>query len=140
MGHRNHKDKSAKEQKTLKEISLDYEIDEQLFGATALSWSEQINNESSKTVNKINQIRGFYEKVIELNDNAENMSDEQYIKGVYPFVVMLNSKAAYAKSRGLVSDTFVRMIEECVKKAKTVKKMKNFKLFFEAVIGFYPKQ
>lgn len=140
MKHAEHKNGNSEKQKKLKEISLDYEVDEQLFGSTALEWSEEIDKESNKTVNKINQIRGFYEKVIELNDNAENLSDEQYIKGVYPFVVMLNSKAAYAKSRGLVSDTFVSMIGECVKKAKTVKKMKNFKLFFEAVIGFYPKQ
>lgn len=122
-------------------ITLDYQIQEQLFGSLAKKWSEQIEKESNRTSNKINQIRSFYDKVMELNEKAQNMtSDEQYRKEVFPFVIMLNSKVAYAKTRSLVSETFVKMMNQCVEKAITVEKMNNFKLFFEAVIGFYPKK
>ena len=77
---------------------------------------------------------------MELNEKAQNMTDETYKKEVFPFVIMLNSKVAYAKTRSLVSNSFVSMINQCVEKSITIKKMNNFKLFFEAIIGFYPKK
>lgn len=126
-------------------ILLDYEMQPQLFGEVAQKWSQRLEEEKNQArgnINKINQIRGFYDKVLELNEKAQNASsDEQYKKEVYPFVVMLNSKVAYAKSRDLISDTFVKMINQCVEKSSTSRKMmNNFKLFFEAMIGFYPKK
>ncbi len=124
----------------LPSILLDYEVQEQLFGDVAKKWSEQLEKESDRTSNKINQIRSFYEKVMELNEKAQNMTDETYKKEVFPFVIMLNSKVAYAKTRSLVSNSFVSMINQCVEKSITIKKMNNFKLFFEAIIGFYPKK
>lgn len=123
------------------QITLDYEVQTQLFGEVAQKWSEKLAQEKTHTKNTIHQIRGFYDKVMELNVNTQNtIDDEQYIKEVYPFVIMLNSKVAYAKSRDLVSDTFVKMINQCVQESTSVKKMANFKLFFEAFIGFYPKK
>lgn len=43
-------------------------------------------------------------------------------KKFFPFVIMLNSKVAYAKTRSLVSETFVKMMNQCVEKAITVEK------------------
>jgi len=130
----------------LEKIELDYEKQEQLFGDIAKDYSKKLYDESKKDngkdngKNKINQIRSFYEKVIELQEKSEGMSDEQYKREIFPFVVMLKSKAAYAQTRSLVSNTFVKMINQCVDEATTAKKMQNFKYFFEAVIGFYPKK
>ena len=129
----------------LKKITLDYEKEPQLFGDVAKELAKKLEEEAkksrSKNINNANQIRNFYDKVIELNKKAQNCeSEEEYKKNIYPFVVMLNSKVAYAKTRNLVSDTFVEMINQCVKEADSIKKMNNFKLFFEAVIGFYPKK
>ena len=130
----------------LSKIVLDYEQNEQLFGDIAKNWAKQVENESfndrgkSNGKNKINQIRAFYDKVLELQEKSEGMDDIEYKREVYPFVVMLRSKVAYAKSRGLISNTFEKMINQCVDEATTVKKMQNFKYFFEALIGFYPKK
>ncbi len=135
---KNYRDSHEKVQ--LDKIELDYEQHEQLFGDIAQKWTKQIENESDRTKNKINQIRTFYEKVMELQEKSEGMNDEQYKKEVFPFVVMLKSKVAYAKTRSLVSDTFEKMISQCVDEATTPKKMQNFKYFFEAIIGFYPKK
>lgn len=137
----NNQNKNSYEQVVeLPEITLDYKSQVQLFGDVAKKWSEQLEKESDRTSNKINQIRSFYDKVMELNEKAQNMTDETYKKEVFPFVIMLNSKVAYTKTRSLVSGTFVKMMNQCVEKAITVEKMNNFKLFFEAVIGFYPKK
>lgn len=130
----------------LEKIVLDYKDNEQLFGDIAKNWAKQIENESfndrggSNGKNKSSQIRTFYDKVLELQEKSEGMGDEQYKKEVYPFVVMLRSKVAYAKSRGLISNTFEKMINQCVSEAQTTEKMRNFKYFFEALIGFYPKK
>jgi len=142
-GQTSNRQNNNQEQKVeVKEILLDYELQPQLFGEIAQTWAKRLEQESSRTSNKINQIRGFYDKVMELNEKAQNIdTDEAYKKEVYPFVVMLNSKVAYAKSRDLVSDSFVKMINQCVtKSSESRKKMNNFKLFFEALIGFYSKK
>ncbi|WP_418186827.1 type III-A CRISPR-associated protein Csm2 [Aliarcobacter lanthieri] len=133
-------DKDRPQLELPKKIVLDYEKDIQLFGDTAEKWAKKLNADSTRTSNKINQIRSFYDKVLELNEKAQNKSDEDYKKEVYPFIIMLNSKVAYAKTRDLVSDSFVKMINYCVEEANSVKAMNNFKLFFEALIGFYPKK
>ena len=144
--HNNRNNHNRQEQIQLEKIELDFTKKEQLFGKIAKDWSKQINNESKKPdgkengKNKINQIRSFYNKVLKLQEKSEGISDEEYKQEVFPFVVMLKSKVAYAKTRDLVSDTFVKMINQCVDEAITQTKMQNFKLFFEAIIGFYPKK
>ncbi len=135
--HRNNRNHERVE---LSKIVLDYEQNEQLFGKIAKDWAKQVENEASRTLNKSTQIRTFYDKVLELQEKSEGMDNTQYKQEVYPFVVMLRSKVAYAKSRSLISNTFEKMINQCVDEATTVKKMQNFKYFFEAFIGFYPKK
>lgn len=112
----------------------------ELFGTVAKAWSEKLNKESGKLVNKSSQIRQFYDKVLKLYEKSLNANDEEYKVKIYPFVVMLKSKAAYAKTRKKVSDTFVKMINTCVEKSQTRSDFETFKYFFEAVIGFYPKR
>jgi CRISPR-associated protein Csm2 len=124
----------------LPQITFDYENNPQLFGEVAQRWAEQLENESNQQVNKSSQIRQFYDRVIELYEKSINIEDAEYKRKIYPFVVMLNSKVAYAKTRNKVSDTFVRMISRCVAQANSKKGIETFKLFFEAVIGFYPKR
>ncbi len=111
-----------------------------LFGDIALEWSNQLYKESNKHVNKSSQIRSFYDKVIGFYEKSVDMNDDEYKKKVYPYAVVLKSKVAYAKTRNLVSQSFVNMINQCIQEATTVTKMENFKYFFEAVIGFYPKK
>lgn len=121
--------------------NLDYENEVQLFGDIAEKWADKIFEEGNRQRNKTSQLRAFYDKVYDLNEKAEGLSDEEYKKSIYPFVVMLNSKVKYAKTRNLVSESFVNMINECVKSCeKSNNKLNNFKLFFEAIIGFYPKK
>ena len=145
-GRNNNRQNHHQEAKVeVQEILLDYELQSQLFGDIAQNWAKKIEKEKKESKDKLNkssQIRRFYDVVLELNEKAQNKSsDEEYKKEVYPFVVMLNSKVAYAKSRDLVSDSFVKMINQCVTKSSdSRKKMNNFKLFFEALIGFYPKK
>ncbi|AXX91681.1 type III-A CRISPR-associated protein Csm2 [Malaciobacter molluscorum LMG 25693] len=143
MSQNENKNKDEEKDSNLSVHNLDYEKETQLFGDIAQEWADKISKERGRSSqkNKISQLRAFYDKVYDLNEKAEGLNDEKYKKSIYPFVVMLNSKVKYAKTRNLVTDSFVKMINECVKSCENSSdKLNNFKLFFEAVIGFYPKK
>ena len=111
-------------------IVLDYKKNPNLFDETAKSVADLV---SART--KATQIRAFYDYISEL----EQKSNSEDFSEVLPFVKMLNSKAAYSKSRKCSSDEFVEMINKCVAQVKTKDDLRVFKLFFEAVIGFAKK-
>jgi len=110
-----------------KKIDLDYTKDANLFDITAKEWAEAIEK-TKKT-----QARNFYEKVLELESKAKNESWEN----VLPFVKMLNSKVAYGVSRKVVSPQFQDMMTQCISQVNTKEDLTKFKLFFEAVLGFF---
>jgi len=108
-------------------LILDYTKDDDLFSETAKKYAKAISG-TKKT-----QARNFYEKVLEL----ESMSKTHAWEEVLPFVKMLNSKVAYGVSRKVVSSEFQSMMEECIKQVKIKEDLRVFKLFFEAVLGFF---
>ncbi|KIM08334.1 MAG: hypothetical protein KU29_04415 [Sulfurovum sp. FS06-10] len=115
-------------------IVLDYIKDAELFNKTAQDCVVRLS--SSKPETKSTQMRNFYEYVLDLYEKSKN---EKNFDEILPFVKMLNSKVAYAKSRGHINDEFVSMIKECVTQVTTAEQLRVFKLFFEAVIGFSKK-
>jgi len=110
-----------------KKIELDYTKDSNLFDTTAKEWAEAIDK-TKKT-----QARNFYEKVLELESKSKN---EEW-QNVLPFVKMLNSKVAYGVSRKVVSSEFQDMMTQCISQVNIKDDLKVFKLFFEAVLGFF---
>jgi CRISPR-associated protein Csm2 len=108
-------------------LILDYKKDPDLFNATAKNWAEKIER------TKKSQVRNFYDKVLELEQRAK----QEAFEDVLPFVKMLNSKVAYAVSRRVASKEFEEMMHLCIEQVKTKENLTVFKLFFEAVLGFY---
>jgi len=108
-------------------IDLDYTKDENLFDTTAKEWADAIER-TKKT-----QARNFYDKVLELESKAKNESWDN----VLPFVKMLNSKVSYGVSRKVVSFEFQDMMTQCISQVNTKEDLTKFKLFFEAVLGFF---
>lgn len=116
----------------MKEVVLDYIKDKELFNKTAEAMADNIA--SSKPETNTNQMRRFYDYVLELYDRSL-VADKDFGE-ILPFVKMLNSKASYAKGRGHANDAFVGMINGCVAQVDSKEKLEVFKLFFEAVLGF----
>ncbi len=108
-------------------IKLDYKAQPKLFDEIAKEWAEAVER------TKKSQIRNFYDRVLELEKQAQK---EEFAE-VLPFVKMLNSKVAYGVSRRVVSREFQEMMESCIAQVDSPEKLKVFKLFFEAVLGFY---
>ena len=126
-----------------KQINLDYtqKGNDDLFDTVARKWAEDIEkykckNKKGKIVDmktKKNQLRNFYDKVLEL----ENQAKHENWENVLPFVKMLNSKVAYAESREVVNCEFANMMTQCISQVNTKEDLTKFKLFFEAVLGFF---
>jgi len=115
-------------------------ITEKTFDVTAEKWSKVIVN-TDRGVEK-NQLRNFYDKVLELHEKAINSSDEEFKLKVLPFIKMLNSKVTYAKNKqqGSVNEAFVIFMREAISQVDSQDSFNNFKFLFEAVIGFYEKE
>ena len=109
------------------------------FDVTAEKWAKVIAN-ADRGVEK-NQLRNFYDKILELEEKAINTDDPEFKIKVLPFIKMLNSKVAYAKNKqqGAVNQAFVLFMNEGIRQIEDKKTFANFKFLFEAVIGFYQK-
>jgi CRISPR-associated protein Csm2 len=125
----------------MKKIVLDYRKDPELFSATAREWAKLIESyecgdgrgRKKRKKTKKSQVRNFYDRVLELEQRVRHDAFEE----VLPFVKMLNSKVAYAETRDVVNCAFVDMMNQCIDQIDSTEKLKVFKLFFEAVLGFY---
>jgi len=119
--------------------------DKELFNTTANIWADAIKK-TKKT-----QVRNFYDKILELEKQIERDSFES----VYPFIKMLNSKVAYGVNRKVVSKEFQKMMTQCLDQIRLKREIrckeninidegeqifKHFKLFFEAVLGFFKER
>ena len=108
-----------------------------MFGETAEKVAEILQNRDNI---KTTQFRKFYDKVLELNQKAQTLSEEDFRVKVLPFVKMLNSKVAYAKTRRLCGNDFVTLMDISIKKVNNKEELQNFKYFLESIIGFMPKK
>ncbi|QCT95333.1 type III-A CRISPR-associated protein Csm2 [Caminibacter mediatlanticus TB-2] len=116
-------------------------ITEKTFDVTAQKWALVIANQG-RGVEK-NQLRNFYDKVLELYQKSVNMEKEEYKTKLLPFIKMLRSKVYYAKNKenGKVNDAFVEFMEYSLNQIdEDKKKFENFKYLFEAIMGFYMKE
>lgn len=85
------------------------------------------------------QYRKFYDKVLELTEKAEGLSNEEFNTQILPFVKMIVSKVEYSKTRKHCGEDFVVLMKESIKKVNSFEELKNFKYFLEAIIGFMQK-
>jgi len=115
-------------------------ITEKTFDITANKWSKVITN-ADRGVEK-NQLRNFYDKVLELEEKSINVDENEFKIKVLPFVKMLNSKVVYAsnKDQGKVNKAFVIFMQESLNQINSKASFQNFKYLFEAVVGFYEKE
>lgn len=110
----------------------------ELFDSTAEYVAKVIAGEKGargSKGNKPTQIRRFYDEVVMWEEKIRH--DRDRFKEYLPFIRMLNAKVAYARGRDHVDDNFVKLVNHCISQVGSEADMRNFKLFFEAFMGFY---
>lgn len=113
-------------------------IDPTLFSIWAEQLAKQLakdHNDSREKTNKRTQIRKFYDEVLRLDSAAKTKPEEW--DNILPLVHMLIAKAAYAKGRKLVSDTFLTFLRDSIGQISGREDLTVFANFFEAFMGFY---
>lgn len=115
------------------------QITEKTFDITAHKWALVIAN-ADKGVEK-NQLRNFYDKVLELEEKAINADENEFKQKVLPFVKMLKSKVAYAKNKQTspINKAFELFMNSALDQVTGKEEFLNFKYLFEAIVGFYQK-
>lgn len=111
-------------------------VDADLFSTVAQDAAKTLA-ENSKS-NKPTQLRRFYDEIV-MWDNRVSMHPDKF-EEYLPFIRMLNAKAAYALGRKLVDKNYVTLLGHCLKQVNDDKTMRNFKLFMEAMMGFYKQE
>lgn len=106
----------------------------ELFDKTADSIAKVIS-EQGKDINLSTQLRRFYDEVCQWEQRIQTNPEkfEEYL----PLIRMINAKVSYAEGRKLVDKNFTRLMQESLRKVSSEKTFRNFKLFFEAFLGFY---
>lgn len=110
-------------------------IEPELFSTIAENIAKKVADDGSKTINKRSQIRKFYDEV--LNFSARVGKDSTGFEKMLPYLKMLNAKAAYAKGRGLISDSFKNFISDSLKQINDIDDFEVFLGLFEAFMGYY---
>ena len=105
-----------------------------LFDGIARRVAKAIND-ADRFRNKPAQIRQFYDELVMWEEKARQNPGR--FADYLPFIRMLNAKAAYAEGRKHVDKTFVDFMAHGLKQVRDPDSLRNFKLFFEAFLGFY---
>lgn len=106
-----------------------------LYSKTAYAAAKLLETEMGST-----QFRKFYDKILELNEKASRYSNNNEFKTkILPFISLLYSKVNYSIQRNVAGKNFQKIMFKSLEKIDSQEKLKNFKLFLEAVIGFMPK-
>lgn len=110
-------------------------IKAELFDSVAKRTAETLGSNQKRDVNKSTQIRRFYDELL-MWDAKAAQNPEKF--GEYlPFIRMLNAKVAYAEGRGHIDANFTLLMTHCLQQVNDPKTLSVFKLFFEAMLGFY---
>ena len=116
-------------------------VDPKLFSEKAEKLAEKIFLEGDNQKNKPSQIRKFYDEVIRINELAkkceQNKNNAQKWVHIVPMVYMINAKAAYAKGRDHITESFHKFITTYINLVENPEDLALFANFFEAFMGYY---
>ncbi len=111
-----------------------------LFGDKAEELAKRLNDGGKEPDIHTTQFRQFYEKILELNDKAQGLSEDEFKIKILPFVKLLNSKVQYSRARKNCGEIFEKMMNQSIKSVNSEIELRNFKYFLEAIIGYMPKK
>jgi len=115
-------------------------LDPTLFNEQAKTIADEVFKEKDSKKNNPTQIRKFYDEILSFDSILKSMpaekQDQEFVK-LLPYIMMLNSKAAYAQARDLISGSFKQFINEALQKIQTKEDFDAFLGLFEAFMGFY---
>ena len=133
-GNRPHQASNLDLSKVVLKATADRPLDPELFSGIAERTAKTIGAEGNRAP-KPSQVRKFFDELVMWEERTRQ--DESRFPEYLPFIRMLNAKAAYAEGRGHVTQDFVNLMNHGLRQVDSPDTLRNFKLFFEAFLGFY---
>lgn len=87
-----------------------------------------------KDSNKPTQLRRFYDELLKWDEKVS--AHEERFTELLPLIQMMRAKAAYARSRDLIDDTFSELFDSLIRSIDSKKTLHNASLFLEAFMGY----
>ena len=116
-------------------LKLEPPLERDLFWEQAKLQAQECR--SSRTTNKSTQIRRFYDELVLWYEQVKTAPDPKAkFREIEPYLQMLRAKAAYAQARGLIDESFCKLVNALLDGIKDPASLENGKLFFEAFLGF----
>lgn len=109
--------------------------DDKIFSNYPEELAKLVQAKKTTTTNNRTQIRKFYDELVMWDDKA-SLSEVEYAKNKV-LLKMMKAKIAYAKGRKHIDDRFMKMFNQCMDQVTSAQKLRQFKLFFEAFMGYY---
>ncbi len=125
------------------QFKVNGKLDPDLFSSKAENIAIEIFkglDRSRGKLNKITQIRKFYDEVIRFDAILKSLpaeKQEEEFEKILPYLKMLNAKVTYAMGRELVTKEFKDFIYQSLNQIKTLEDFYIFATLFEAFMGFY---
>ncbi len=85
---------------------------------------------------KPTKLRQYYQAIVHI---YEQMKEKEQKDNLWIQFYILKAKVRYDYGREMVTELFEDFITSAVENVKTKEDLEKFKLFFEAVVGFFPK-
>ena len=117
--------------------SVDKLEDDKIFSEYAEELAKEIS--TNRNANKRTQIRKFYDELVMWDDKVNSNSDESERKYAEnkALLKMMKAKVAYSKGRKHIDGKFMEFFNHCMDQVTSARKLHQFKLFFEAFMGYY---
>lgn len=84
---------------------------------------------------KSTQARRFYDEIV-MWDEKIRQNKDSFAENL-PLIKMMKAKTAYAVGRKTIDKNFETMVNHGLKQVNSPETLRQFKLFFEAFMGFY---
>jgi CRISPR-associated protein Csm2 len=126
--------------KLLWKDAQNYVPNPEAFSKVAEDWAIKVSGygqeqSQAQKQNKTSQLRKFYDELFKLNQRAK-MEGSNW-DTILPHIHMLIAKVAYAKGRGLVSDSFVLGLKDLLSNIKQKEHLHVVTSFLESFMAFY---
>lgn len=115
-----------------------------LFSDVAQEKARIVAQGKTQRTNNSTQLRRFYDELVMWHDKVLSVRSDEIRNVRYqeaaPFIQMMIAKAAYAKGRGHVEESFEKLFSDLIRQIDDVASLRHAKLFMEAFLGFYKAQ
>ncbi len=123
----------------IQKIVFGNQISADLYDSTPEAIAQHIGTnekgEARKGKVKSTQARRFYDEVV-MWDEKIRQNPASFAENL-PLIKMIKAKASYSRGRELIDDDFLAVLVQGLKQVNDAKTLHQFKLFFEAFMGFY---